>query len=224
MLQFLWPSLRQFLTKHQQLIRKSIGYGTVLLALGFYAWQIYSQGFEFDWNAYRLNWYFLVGVLILHAVGLVYGSLGWALIMEGVAQRSDLFKSAKIYFLTVITRNLPILALSIISRVALHEEAGRGKTITFVAVLVERLIITIASALAYLIVSYLFGIEAIVPAYYVIAVLVVGLVIISPPIFKRLIAKVPGYDDYQPSTQDFSIQRIFFLVSMYLLAMVLGSL
>ena len=215
-----WHSI----TQHRQLILKLLGYSTIILALGFYVWQIYTKGFEFDWRAYRLNWYFLGGVLLIHAVGLVYGSLGWALIMQGVAQRSDLFKSAKIYYLTAITRNLPGLALNILSRVALHEEEGRGKTVTVVAMLVERLLITLASALTYILTLLLFGGEAIIPIYYVVILVMVGLVIISPPIFKKLVRRVPGYDQNKSVAQDFSLGRILFLLILYSFAIILGTL
>jgi hypothetical protein len=119
-----------------------------------------------------------------------YASLSWAMIMKSVARQLDLLKSTKIYYLTAITRNLPGLVTSFVSRVYLHRQDGQA--ITLVAMFVEILLTTVTGALTYLIAWGLAGEPALIPYYYPLTVLGVGLFLLYPPIFRRGLSRVPG--------------------------------
>lgn len=206
--------------RYKNLFSKVVGYGILIAVLGFYIRQLYSVGFEFDWSIYRFNWYYLICVVILHAIGLIYGSLGWAIIVRSLDAQASLLNSAKVYYATTITRNLPGLVVHFAGRTYLHEKNGQSKTTSMVGMVLEMLIATLASILTYLFFWHLSGLPPVIPQYYPISILIIGFFLTLSPLFRYLISWGTGQ-----TTQSIQINYFCFfsLLLLYFLIIVLGG-
>lgn len=220
-LQTVW----NWIVGHKTTLTKLISYSVLASIVLFYGWQLYQTGFDFEWQDYQINWKAMSLVFLLQAIGLGYGGLGWAVIMREVAGRNKLWKSVKVYYLTTITRNLPVIGVNFVARAYLHQEEGRGKLITVVAVLVEGLITMTVGGLVYLVVFFIFGQELAASLYYLaIIVVVVGLILLSPPVFKRLIHRVPRFSTQSDDIPYFSFHSLFYLLALYFFIVLLAGL
>lgn len=213
--------IASYFSKHKNSFSKIFGAGILIVAFNFYIQELYNIGFDFNWSTYQFNWYYLACVVILHAIGLAYGSLGWAMIMQNLDNQARLIDSVKIYYVTTITRNLPGLVVHFAGRTYLHKKNGQNKTISVVSITLEMLIATLASILTYLIFWPFSGLPPIIPQYYTILILTVICCLTFSPLFKHLIS----WQNCQ-ATQTIQTNYIHLLNLhlMYFLIIVLGGI
>jgi hypothetical protein len=201
-----------------KLNRRVIGYGIAALIFGAIAYSLFKSWRQIDLSSFNLNGGYLLAALVPHAVGMALAALGWGLIVRRLDRGSSLLKSAKIYYYTNVPKNLPGTVWYILGRVYLHEKEGLTKTVTTVAVVLETVVIFLASALVYLVCLMLQPGSAVVDWRCILLLFLAGATLLHPAVFSRAVNYVilrlgqPGLASVSLRFQDISLWLALYVI------------
>ena len=170
-----------------KLDKKVLGYGIAALLFCFIGYSLVKSWRQIDLSSFNLDARYLFASLVPHAVGMALAALGWGLIVRQLDPGASLLKSAKIYYYTNVPKNLPGTVWYILGRVYLHEKEGVTKTAATVAVVLETVVIFLASALVYMVCLIFQPGAAVVDWRYILLMLVAGATLLHPAIFGRAV-------------------------------------
>jgi hypothetical protein len=157
------------------------------LLVSVIAYSLLKSWRQIDLSSFNLDARYLFASLVPHAVGMALAALGWGLIVRQLDRGSSLLKSAKIYYYTNVPKNLPGTVWYILGRVYLHEKEGLGKTVTTVAVVLETIVILLASALVYMVCLIFQPGSAVVDWRYILLLFLAGAVLLHPTVFNKAV-------------------------------------
>lgn len=170
--------------------RRVLGYAIAALIFGFIAYSLFKSWRQIDLSSFTLDARYLFASLVPHALGMALAALGWGLIVQRLDSGSSLRKSAKIYYLTNVPKNLPGTVWYMVGRVYLHEKEGLNKTAASVALVLEMVLILLASALVYMACLMLQPGSGVVDWRYILVLLAGGAVLLHPGVFGRVVSWV----------------------------------
>jgi hypothetical protein len=167
-------------------VGKVIGYILTVLLFGLILFQLARNWQNVEWATYRLDFRYLLVSMIPHAFGLALGSIGWALIVRQISQKADFWCSVRIYYITNIGKNLPGSIWYVVGRVYLHKQDGTSNTATTIAAVLELALAALAGVVVYVIGLLITPEEPVIGREYLIVLLIVGGMLLYPPVFNRL--------------------------------------
>lgn len=185
--------------------RRVIGYAIAALIFGFIAYSLFKSWRRIDLSSFTLDAKFLFASLVPHAFGMALAALGWGLIVRRLDSGSSLLQSAKIYYYTNVPKNLPGTVWYMFGRVYLHEKEGLNKTVASVALVLEMVLILLASALVYMACLMLQPGSGVVDWRYILLLLLAGAALLHPRVFNRVVNWVLSKLN-QPGVVDASLQ------------------
>lgn len=162
------------------------------LIFGVIAYSLFKSWRQIDLSSLDLDARYLFASLVPHAVGMALAALSWGLIVRRLDSGSNLLKSAKIYYYTNVPKNLPGTVWYIFGRVYLHEKEGLTKAVTTVAVVLEMILIILASALVYMVCLISQPGSAVVDWRYILLLLIAGAACLHPTVFNKVVNYVIG--------------------------------
>jgi hypothetical protein len=207
-----------------KLNKKALGYGIAALLVGFIGYSLFKSWRRIDLSSFNLDVRYLFASLVPHALGMALAALGWGLIVRRLEGGASLLKSAKIYYYTNIPKNLPGTVWYIFGRVYLHEKEGLAKAVTTVAVVLETMLIFLASALVYMVCLIAQPASAVVDWRYILLLFLAGVVLLHPTIFNRAVNYVirrlgqPGSASVHLRFQDIGLW-----VALYIIVIAIGG-
>jgi len=172
--------------------RRVLGYAIAALIFGFIAYSLLKSWRQIDLSSFTLDARYLFASLVPHAAGMALAALGWGLIVRRLDPQSSLIKSAKIYYYTNVPKNLPGTVWYMFGRVYLHEKEGLAKAVASVALVLEMVLIVLASALVYLACLLLQPGAGVVDWRYILLTLAAGAALLHPGVFGRVVNWVLG--------------------------------
>ncbi len=173
-----------------KLNKRVLGYGIAALLFGVIAYSLLKSWRQVDLSSFSLDARYLFASLVPHAVGMALAALGWGLIVRRLDPASSLLKSAKIYYYTNVPKNLPGTVWYIFGRVYLHEKEGVTKTIATVAVVLETVVIFLASALVYMVCLIFQPGSSVVDWRYILLLFLAGATLLHPTVFNKAVSYV----------------------------------
>jgi hypothetical protein len=201
-----------------KLNRRVLGYGIAALLFGVIAYSLFKSWRQIDLSSFSLDARYLFASLVPHAIGMALAALGWGLIIRRLDSGSRLLESAKIYYYTNVPKNLPGTVWYIFGRVYLHERKGLPKTIATVAVVLETVVILLASALVYMVCLILQPGSAVVDWSYILLLFLAGATLLHPTVFNRVVNYVihrlgqPGLAGVRLRFQDIGSWLVLYVV------------
>jgi hypothetical protein len=185
---------------------------------GVIAYSLFKSWRQVDLSSLTLDARYLFASLVPHAVGMALAALGWGLIVQRLDSESSLLQSAKIYYYTNVPKNLPGTVWYLFGRVYLHEKEGLTKTITTVAMVLEMIVILLASALVYMVCLMLQPGSGVVDWRYILLLLVAGAVVLHPAVFNQVVNWVlnklgqPGVANVRMQFRDIGLWLVVYVV------------
>lgn len=204
--------------------RRAIGYAIATLLFGFIAYSLFKSWRQIDLSSFSLDAKYLFASLVPHAVGMALAALGWGLIVQRLDSGSSLLQSAKIYYYTNVPKNLPGSVWYMFGRVYLHEKEGLTKAVASVALVLEMVLILLASALVYMACLMLQPGSGVVDWRYILLVLAAGAVLLHPGVFGRVVNWILGKLGQKGTTQvSLQFRDIVLWLVLYVVVIAIGG-
>jgi len=162
--------------------------GSLAIRVIYGNWNAIAQ---YDW---RLDWISLTVSCLLLSTAFAVGASGWHLLMGSLVGSKSLRDTAEAWFASQLAKYLPVGTIwQILGRALLQQQYGIAKSKTMVVTLLEMGMYTITALMVYAISFSVSGNSQwlwILPL--IILLFVVGLFIVLPPVFSRLLRWVSG--------------------------------
>jgi uncharacterized membrane protein YbhN (UPF0104 family) len=169
-------------------LRRRAGYVAGLLALGLLAAAVYRQWDEFTEALSSIRPQTLVLASVAVLLGLLCNSMSWRATMASVDAAVPVVAGARVFFLSQLGKYIPGSVWPVLAQVELAKERGISRARSATAALVAMLVgVVTSSVLGATLVIASQG-DAFRRYWWLLAVSLVGLATLYPPVLRRLMA------------------------------------
>jgi hypothetical protein len=207
-------------------IPRWLPYATVLVIAGIMAYSLRSSWNEFLTLHPSLLWRPFLAAFCLQALGLGMAALVWSLILAAVNKEKDWRRDFRVFLQTNLVRKLPGPFWFLVSRGYLYRQAGvRFPTVALASALETTLMALAGLMILLFVLPFQQGPGAGWPFYWLVPPLVLGAVLIHPPVFNMFGRWVGRRFQMASFTGvDLSWRRLLVLLILNLVILLLGGL
>lgn len=158
-------------------------YAFVLITLALGAWR--ERVLILQWLG-RLTPKVLGGVFIIYSFNLVLAVIVWYLIMMRLSGIKSFWLHFRVYCVTNVARRLPGVLWHVVGRAYLYERQGVSKAIVSMGSILEAVLVVISGVIVYLFFLPFRQEGGPISPVWLLGVIVVGTILISPPFLTLL--------------------------------------
>ncbi len=151
---------------------------------------VWGQREEFLEAAARLSWQTLLGAFLLGCVALCFNAAAWSAAMRGVGAPLPVAWAARVFFVSQIGKYVPGSVWPVVTQVEMTRRRGISRSASSTGSLVAMAVGVVTSACVAAAILVTATPDGARTYWYLLALIPVGLVVLSPPVLSRVLGLV----------------------------------
>lgn len=167
-------------------VRGILKFVALAVVVAFIAWYVAHNWRDVVPLFHTLVWwqYLLSGAAIV--VGLIGSMLSWKALLAGMGTRLPMLAAARVFFLGQLGKYVPGSVWPVVAQAELASEYGAPRARSGIALIVQMAVSTVVGTLFSAVCLALSSPTAFVHYSWLLAIAVIGIVCLIPPLFRRL--------------------------------------